>query len=261
MASTTDIYDYQEPWRGTFAVSTFLHVALAAGIFGYAAWVGGVHGENWGGSDSEGSAINVNLVSTATIPLPSRPVETQNILANDSPGLSQSVPREAPKPEDTAIPIPDKIRKPKEKLHTQIQDEPLPIEQPTNVVPFGQGGPTNAPLAILKTTTGTGGISMPGGDFGSRYAWYVDGVRRKISENWAQYEIDPTIKNAKRLYVTFDIGRNGDLSNVELSQSSGIPSLDMSAKRALQRIDTFGPLPADYRGNRVSVEFYFDYKR
>jgi hypothetical protein len=29
----------------------------------------------------------------------------------------------------------------------------------------------------------------------------------------------------------------------------------------LQRIDTFGPLPPDYSGNKVSVEFWFDYKR
>jgi protein TonB len=40
-----------------------------------------------------------------------------------------------------------------------------------------------------------------------------------------------------------------------------VPSLDQSAARALQRIDTFGPLPSDYSGNKVSVEFWFDYKR
>jgi hypothetical protein len=31
--------------------------------------------------------------------------------------------------------------------------------------------------------------------------------------------------------------------------------------RAVQRIDRFQPLPPDYNGNRVSVEFYFEYKR
>ena len=46
-----------------------------------------------------------------------------------------------------------------------------------------------------------------------------------------------------------------------MSQSSGVPSLDQSAIRALQRIDTFGPLPNDYSGNKVSVEFWFDFKR
>jgi periplasmic protein TonB len=40
-----------------------------------------------------------------------------------------------------------------------------------------------------------------------------------------------------------------------------VPSLDYSATRALQRIDTFGPLPPGYNGNKVSVEFWFDYKK
>jgi protein TonB len=48
---------------------------------------------------------------------------------------------------------------------------------------------------------------------------------------------------------------------MEVEQSSGVPSLDMSAIRALQRIDTFGPLPGDYNGSKVSVEFWFDYNK
>jgi periplasmic protein TonB len=63
------------------------------------------------------------------------------------------------------------------------------------------------------------------------------------------------------VYVTFDIKRDGHPANVQVEQSSGVPSLDQSAVRALQRIDTFGPLPPDYAENKVSVEFWFDYKR
>jgi protein TonB len=48
---------------------------------------------------------------------------------------------------------------------------------------------------------------------------------------------------------------------VQVEQSSGVPSLDISAVRALGRIDTFGPLPGDYAGNKISVEYWFDYKR
>jgi periplasmic protein TonB len=40
-----------------------------------------------------------------------------------------------------------------------------------------------------------------------------------------------------------------------------VPSLDISASRAIQRIDTFGSLPPDYSGSKVSVEFWFDYKK
>jgi protein TonB len=86
-------------------------------------------------------------------------------------------------------------------------------------------------------------------------------VQRKVTENWLKYEVDPRISDAKRVYLTFDIARDGHPANVQIEQSSGVPSLDQSAVRALQRIDTFGPLPAGYSGSKVSVEFWFDYKR
>ncbi|MBV9608993.1 MAG: TonB family protein, partial [Acidobacteria bacterium] len=62
----------------------------------------------------------------------------------------------------------------------------------------------------------------------------------------------------RRVYVVFDILRDGRPANVQVEQSSGVPSMDVSAVRALQRIDTFGPLPGDYSGNKVSVEFWFE---
>jgi protein TonB len=86
-------------------------------------------------------------------------------------------------------------------------------------------------------------------------------VNQKVSENWLKYEVDPRIQASNRVYLTFDIERNGRPAHVQIEQSSGVPSLDQSAVRALQRIDTFGPLPPDYSGSKVTVEFWFDYKR
>jgi periplasmic protein TonB len=82
-----------------------------------------------------------------------------------------------------------------------------------------------------------------------------------VHENWLAYEVDPRIKEANRFYLAFDITRDGHPTNVRVEQSSGVPSLDISAMRAVQRIDTFGPLPPDYTGSKVSVEFWFDYKK
>ena len=69
------------------------------------------------------------------------------------------------------------------------------------------------------------------------------------------------LKAAGAVYITFDIARDGHPANVQVEQSSGVPSLDISAVRALQRIDTFGPLPQDYSGGKISVEYWFDYKK
>jgi periplasmic protein TonB len=263
MAVNTDIYDERESWRGPLAWSTAFHAFLLASIFLYAAILGSEHAENWGGSGG-GGAISATLVSNASIPLPTPEVETKNIVANESKGVSQSLPTQVEKPTPEAIAIPDKNTKtkPSPSNTTSANTKPKPVT-PSNVVPFGQGGPISGPYGVFSVNGAKGGFSMTGGggDFGNRFGWYVDAVRRKVSDNWMKYEIDPSISSARRVYITFDILRDGTPTNVQLEQSSGVPSLDQSAVRALQRIDTFGALPPGYSGNKVSVEFWFDYRR
>lgn len=261
MATSATIFDHEDSWRKPITVSAVLHILFFAGVIVSGA-ISGSSGDNWGGATAGDSAMNATLVSSA-IPLPANNANKENVLANESKGLAGSVPREK-EPEPEAIPLPNRTTKLKpEKLpRTPTVEKVRPPEKPTNVVPFGQGGPVSGAYTMFKSDTGSGGLAFgPSGSFGSRYSWYVDAVRRKISENWLKYEVDPSIGSASRVYITFDIQRSGQPANIQISQGSGVPSLDMSARRALQRIDTFGPLPPDYPGSRVSVEFYFDYKK
>jgi protein TonB len=261
MSISLDIFDREERWRGPVITSAALHAALAASVITIAI-INGTPGDSWGGSQSGDSAIHATLVSNAAIPLPSTEAPKENVLATESKGLSKPEPVEKVI-EPKAIPIPDTIQKTKPApIHRDTIQKPKPVETASNVVPYGEGGPVSGPYTMFKSDTGSGGMQFgTAGSFGSRYSWYVDAVRRKISENWLKYEVDPSIQSAKRVYVTFDIGRNGQPGNVQLSQTSGVPSLDQSAIRALQRIDTFGPLPNDYAGSKVSVEFWFDFKK
>ena len=116
---------------------------------------------------------------------------------------------------------------------------------------------------MFSASGASGGLAFTGGggDFNSRFAWYVRVVTQKVSDNWLKYEVDPRIHNANRVYITFDIDRSGRPSHIKIEQSSNVPSLDNSAVRALQRIDTFGPVPPEYSGSSVSVEYYFDFNR
>ena len=184
------------------------------------------------------------------------------MLATESKGLSKSQLMVREKEPD-AIPIPDKNTKIKPapvKSATQRKAQPQPPE--SNQIPYGEGGPVSGPYTMSAGGAKGGfGFTGSGGDFGSQFSWYVQGVQRKVTENWLKYEVDPRISEAKRVYLTFDIARDGHPSNVQIEQSSGVPSLDLSAKRALERIDSFGPLPPEYSGSKVSVEFWFDYKR
>ncbi len=241
--------------------SVGLHLAFAGLVILFGVILPGRNGGTWGAGGG-GDAIGVSLVST--IPLPASPVQTQNVLANDSKGLTKSKPQEKENEPD-AIPIPDKSTKIKPKPVTtasKAKPQPQPEEE-TNEVPFGQGGPVSGPYGTFSANGAKGGFGFQGGggDFGTTYAWYVRVVQQKVSENWLKYEIDPSIHSANRVYVQFDINHSGQPTSVHIEQSSGVPSLDQSAARAIQRIDTFGPLPAGYSGNKVTVEFWFDYKR
>jgi protein TonB len=260
--ASAEIFFEHERWGRNLAWSASLHVGVTLAIIFYAWFAHGRGGSNWGAGGG-GSAMGVTLVST--VPLPANPVQTQNVLATESKGVSKSQPKPVIE-EKEAIPIPEKNarKKPvKQPTATQRKPQPEPVEEASNVVPFGEGGPVSGPYSMFSTGGAKGGFGFTGGggDFGSRYAWYVRVVNQKVSENWMKYEIDPRIQSANRVYVTFDIERNGKPTHIQVEQTSGVPSLDLSAMRALQRIDTFGPLPADYSGSRVSVEFWFDYKR
>lgn len=262
MAASADIYFEQEEWKRPIALSVALHGFLVAGILIYTAIIGGWGTETWGSGGSGGGAMSVNLVSSATVPLPASEVQTQNLVANESKGLTQSPPKAEEKPEPEAIPIPERETKKKAPRSTSTTARSTPPPAPSNQVAFGEGGPVSGPYGIFSANGAKGGFSFGGtGEFGTKYGWYVDVVRRKVSENWMKYEVDPNITYARRVYISFDILRNGEPTNVELEQSSGVPSLDQSALRALERIDTFGPLPGDFSGNKVSVEFWFDYRR
>ncbi len=260
MEANAEIFFEHDKWGRNLAWSAGLHLAVAGSIILYAAVASGGKGSAWGAGGG-GDAMGVTLVSS--VPLPASTVQTQNVLANESKGITQSQPK-AEEKEPEAIPIPDKNAKIKPRPRSSAQQKPKPEEEEaSNVVPFGEGGPVSGPYGNFNAGGAKGGFGFTGGggDFGSRYAWYVRVVQQKVSENWLKYEVDPGISDARRVYVTFDIVRDGHPTNVQIEQSSGVPSLDQSAVRALQRIDTFGPLPPDYSESKVSVEFWFDYKK
>ncbi len=260
-ASNTGIYFESDRLGRALAWSAALHVGITAALLIYTALAGRTSGDTWG-SGGGGEAIGATLVST--VPLPATPADAKNVLANESKGITQSQPKVQEKEPD-AIEIQGKNTKitPAKKPETASKDKPQPPPEPTNQVAFGEGGPVSGPYGTFSAAGAKGGFGVTGGggDFGTKYSWYVQVIQQKVSDNWLKYEVDPGIKTAERVYITFDVTRNGHPTNVQVEQSSGVPSLDISAVRALQRIDTFGPLPGDYSGSKISVEYWFDYQK
>ncbi len=289
MPLDAEIYGYRLPLTRSMAVSIAAHTGLLAFVLLFPTLMhqSGLEWGSGGSGGAEGEAMSARLVSG--IPLPQSPqAKPENVLVTESKGLSKSIPAPAAKEDKEAIAIPErnakikKSEKPQEKAAVETPARPMPTpiappvttptQQPSateqakvdNTIPFGEGGPAAGPFTAVQTSTGAGGLKFGegtgGGSFGSRFGWYADVVARKVHQAW-QSEVNPNVVSAKRVYILFDISRKGTPSHVRIDQSSGIPSLDQSALRAVQRIDTFGPLPPGYSGEYVSVEFWFDYRR
>ena len=262
MAANAEIYFEHDRWGRALAWSLGLHIGITVALLLYSTVFSRSSGDAWGAGGG-GEAIGATLVST--VPLPANPAPTKNVLANESKGITQSQPKIEEKTPD-AIEIQGKNAKikPKKKPETASREKPpAPPEEENNQVAFGEGGPVSGPYGTFSAAGAKGGFGVTGGggDFGTKYAYYVHVIQQKVAENWLRYEVDPRITSAQRVYITFDIARDGHPSNVQIEQTSGVPSLDISAKRALERIDTFGPLPQDYSGGKISVEYWFDYKK
>ena len=145
MAANAEIFFEHERWGRPLAWSVGLHLAITAGLLVYSAVLSGPRGQGWGAGGG-GEAMGATLVST--VPLPASPRQTENILANESKGITKSQPQ--PKPEikePDAIEIQGKNAKVKpKKIETATKEKPRPApEEETNQVAFGEGGPVSGP--------------------------------------------------------------------------------------------------------------------
>lgn len=253
--SRANLFYERDRWSKALMLSVGFHVLVGLGIFAAGFVLEPRGASNWG--QNEGEAVDAQLVSGAPIPLPRPQVTTDNIVANESKGVTQTIPEHKSVETEDGITIPGHVIKPKnDKPLTANNIRPQPVATPETAVPYGEGGAVRGPYGVFTAPNMKGGFSFENADFGSKYAWYVDAVKRKVQSNWLTYELDPHIKAPHKGGISFDILRDGSVTNVQLAQSSGVPLLDQSALRAVQRVDTFGPLP---EGSRANVTFWFDY--
>jgi periplasmic protein TonB len=245
----------RERWSKPLALSLGFHVLLGLTILVLGFLLEPSGRSDWG--ENPGEAVNAKLVTGAPIPLPRPDAQTENIVANDSKGVTQTVPQPKTAQTEDGVTIPGQVTKPKiDKAVTTANVRPHPVPTPVTAVPYGEGGAVSGPYSAFTAPNTRGGFSAQNADFGSKYGWYVDTVRRTVQNNWLLYEIDPHINAPHRAYVDFEILRDGTPANIHLVQSSGVPTLDLSALRALQRVDKFGALP---EGSKQAFEFWFDY--
>lgn len=253
-----------ETLKKPFLWSVLLHGLLLALMLFSALF--SQRGDTWGGPGGGGS-VTVGLVASVPgVTLPRPEAVTTSRVVDTSKGLYKSEPKPKPEVDTDAQKIPEFTKEKAPHYVTRpskiLEDKTPP---PANAVPYGGGGAPAlpySPFTVEGKTQGGMGFSGPGGgDFTGRFPTYVDGVRSRISSNWLQSTVDPTVQWAPRAQFTFQILRDGTVANIQMTQSSGNRSVDNSALRAILSSSPMSPLPSSYSGNSVSVEFWFEFRR
>jgi periplasmic protein TonB len=155
-------------------------------------------------------------------------------------------------------------RKGKEKEKKKPEAKPSPA--PTTTGPATPQGPASSPAG----GPGPGGPSAPGigaaggtGIFsmdaaGSQFAWYRATVVASLQSHWNRPVLED-VRGTLTVTVTFEVDRDGTLRNVEVAESSGVPSLDRSALAAVIDASPLPPLPSGWGQPPFSARFEFRY--
>jgi TonB family protein len=207
----------------------------------------------------------VAITPVSSIPLPPRG-GFQNPVAHDT---ESEVPKPPPKakeaerrqPDEKAIEI--KSRRDKKRQadlassrSTYRPDRP---DRP-NQIYSNAGQAVSSPM--YGSTTGSGNIGVgTGSPFGVRFGYYEQLIREKVARLWRTGDVDPTLRTAPTVVVTFDIVRDGSIRNVKILQRSGNYALDTSAQRAVTEAAPFPQLPQGYERDSARIEFWFNLKR
>lgn len=118
--------------------------------------------------------------------------------------------------------------------------------------------------SLGRSPGGNGSAGNPGGGGGAPgidalrepdFGPYMRELQRRIKMNW-----DPPKGNeSKRVVLLFKIAKDGRLLSCRVNKSSGLPSADQAALKAVELTAPFRPLPGDFKGQSIDIQFTFDY--
>ncbi len=112
-----------------------------------------------------------------------------------------------------------------------------------------------------QPATGEGAAGTAGGVEsmtlgGLELGWYGAAVTAALARGWLR----PVLEGVGRdlvAVVAFDIRRDGSIENARVVESSGVPSLDRSALRAVLEASPLPPVPAAWNQQLLPAQFRF----
>ena len=168
------------------------------------------------------------------VPQPSKPPATA---VPKPPAVANAPPVEVEAPKATT----DAMRS------TDSRTTPVPTPPPSNADDDAGGGGRG--LSVGGETS-SGGSGIPS-DF--HFTYYVDRMLALIESRWYK----PVVPVATRARVGFVILKDGRLEGIRLEESSGVPSFDRAALRAIYAANPLPPLPPAYGKPSLTVHLSF----
>ena len=112
-----------------------------------------------------------------------------------------------------------------------------------------------APPASSEDTQET--ISLDTED--KRYVTYAQAIKERIAGQWKYPQEARKEKLEGRLVALFSLNREGALTRMEITRSSGHDVLDREAARAIESAAPFPPFPSTITVSRLNINVFFDY--
>lgn len=261
-----------QAFKRALVISAFLHVGLIIliaaspsfsrprrqGLVQYVNFIGGGGGGTGGGQGG-------GTVTPKTEPLP--PAKKPALRDLTVPAKTKT---EAKSTMRFPVDKPKTDKKASEKKAAISKPEPAaPAAAESAAVGSGQQGGSGYGL---RFGTGEGGGGGTGGGLGSGggdpfgvagfpFQFYLQMISDKITANWFQSLVDPGVGGLLQTQVYFRIYKNGQISDVRIDVSSGVPAFDISARRAIENSQPFAPLPNEYDGQYLGITLIFEHAK
>ncbi|MGC9969911.1 MAG: TonB family protein [Bryobacteraceae bacterium] len=123
--------------------------------------------------------------------------------------------------------------------------------------PGGIGPGLNVPPAPGRTASA---LELLGDPMGVDFKPYLIRILAAVKRNWlAVYPESARLGRVGRVQIQFAIARDGSVPKLVIASTSGTRALDLAAVAGIDSSTPFPPLPNDFKGSQVRLQFTFSY--
>ena len=129
-------------------------------------------------------------------------------------------------------------------------------------VALAQALPAQDEAKATSAAGGRGNVQILSDTRGFDFGPYLRDVIPKIRTTWYRFvpeEATAPILRSGTCVIEFRIEKNGEPKAIKVAQSSGSVAMDRAAYDAVRESGQFAPLPREYSGDSLKLQFRFEY--